>query len=220
LQLSEEQFIKTLINSTTGNLLDIPCGNGRHSIALAKESFAVTGIDIAEEYIISLRHTANEMNLPITTIHADMLEYNLTGAFDFALCLGNSFSYFDYYKLLQFATKVSGALKQGGIFLVQTGAIAESILPAVQQKDWIAVDDILFLSERLYHADSSVLQSNYRIIKQGLTEYKTAYHYVFTLAEIRRLLTAAGFSEIAQYSGLDKSPYKFGDRQAYIVARK
>ncbi len=218
---AEIQFIKELINNTTvSNILDVPCGNGRHSIALAKEGFSVTSIDIAEEYICSLRNVIDKEQLPVTAIQADILEYELSGEFDLAICMGNSFSYFSYYTLLEFAKKINIVLKKGGTFLVQTGAIAESILPTIQQKDWIEVDGILFLSERLYHAESSVIQSNYRIIKQTQTELKTAYHYVFTLAEIRRLLTEAGFSEIVQYSGFDKSPYKHGDRQAYIVARK
>lgn len=217
---AEVQFIKELINYPTGNILDVPCGNGRHSIALAKEGYSVTSIDIAEEYICNLRDITAKESLPITPIQADILKYELTGEFDLALCLGNSFSYFSYYLLLEFARKINNALKKGGSFLVNTGALAESILPTVQQKDWIEVEDILFLSERRYHAEDSVVQSNYRIIKQGQTEIKTAYHYVFTLAEIRRLLAEAGFSEIKQYGTLDKSPYKLGDRQAYIVAKK
>ena len=218
---AELKFIRELINLPNGgNILDVPCGSGRHSIALAKEGFRVTGIDIAEEYIDSLRGVIDTIKLPITAVHADILEYELNGEFDLALCLGNSFSYFSYYPLLEFAKKVSRVVKKGGAFLVHTGALAESILPAVQQKDWIEVDDMLFLSERLYHAADSVLQSNYRIIKKDQTEHKTAYHYVYTLAEVRRLLTEAGFGAIEQYSGFDKCPYRIGDRQAYIVAKK
>src|SRR3954447_13119049 len=168
---TEIQFIKALINNTTiSNILDVPCGNGRHSIALAKEGFSVTSIDIAEEYICSLRKVIDKEQLPVTAIQADILEYELTGEFDFAICLGNSFSYFSYYPMLEFVKKINIVLKKGGAFLVQTGAIAESILPTIQQKDWIEVDGILFLSERLYHAESSVIQSNYRIIKQTQTE--------------------------------------------------
>src|SRR4051794_1469184 len=176
---TEIQFIKALLNNTSvRNILDVPCGNGRHSIALAKEGFSVTSIDIAEEYICSLRKVIDKEQLPVTAIQADILEYELTGEFDFAICLGNSFSYFSYYPMFEFVKKINNALKKGGTFLVHTGAVAESILPAVQIKDWIEVDGILFLAERIYHAESSVLQSNYRHIKHGQVENKTAYHYV------------------------------------------
>jgi SAM-dependent methyltransferase len=112
---AEIQLIKTFVDRTSGaNILDIPCGNGRHSIALAQEGYCVTSIDIAEEYISALRNVTDEMKLPVTAICADILEYELSGEFDLALCLGNSFNYFDYCQLLQFAKKVNRVLKKGG----------------------------------------------------------------------------------------------------------
>src|SRR5438270_8844142 len=95
---SEIQFIKELIkDATVNNILDVPCGNGRHSIALAKEGFSVTSIDIAEEYVSSLKNVIDKEQLTVTVIQADILEYELTGRFDLAICLGNSFNYFNYY---------------------------------------------------------------------------------------------------------------------------
>src|SRR3954470_21155562 len=103
---TEVQFIKEFIHSANGNILDIPCGNGRHSIALAKEGFSVTSIDIAEEYISSLQDVIDKEGLSVTPFQADILEYELSGEFDLAICLGNSFSYFSYYPMLEFAKKV------------------------------------------------------------------------------------------------------------------
>src|SRR3954469_18306853 len=97
---AEVQFIKEFIKSANGNILDIPCGNGRHSIALAKEGFTVTSIDIAKEYINCLRDIIDKDKLPITAIRADIIQYELRGEFELAICLGNSFSYFTYYVML------------------------------------------------------------------------------------------------------------------------
>ena len=100
---TEIRFIKELINSTTiSNILDVPCGNGRHSIALAKEGFTVTSIDISEEYINDLRDVIDKKLLPVTAIQADILEYELSGEFDFAICLGNSFNFFSYYLTIKY----------------------------------------------------------------------------------------------------------------------
>jgi len=218
---AEIKFIKEIVSLAEGsNILDVPCGFGRHSIALAKEGFNVTGIDIAEEYIHTLNEAISEFKLPATAIRADILEYELNGNYDVALCLGNSFSYFTYASTLAFAKKINRALKKGGAFVINTGAIAESILPAIVTKDWMEIDDMVIMMERKYHAESSVLQSDYRITSKGETDHKTAWHYVYTLAEVRRLLSEAGFSQIEQYGGFDKSVYKMGDKQAYILAKK
>jgi len=218
---AEIKFIKEIVSLAEGDtILDVPCGYGRHTIVLAKEGFNVTGIDIAEEYIHTLNEAISEFKLPVTAIHADILEYELNSNYDVALCLGNSFSYFDHAVMLAFAKKINGALKKGGAFIINTGAIAESILPAIVTKDWMEIEDMIFMIERKYHAESSVLQSDYRITSKGETEYKTAWHYVYTLAEIRRLLFEAGFSHVKQYGGVEKAVYKLGDKQAYILAKK
>jgi cyclopropane fatty-acyl-phospholipid synthase-like methyltransferase len=218
---AEIKFIKEIVTiPAEGNILDAPCGFGRHSIALAKEGFKVTGIDIAEEYIKTLNKDIDATKLPVTAIHADVLEYEFSEDYDLAVCLGNSFSYFTYDVLFRFAEKVYAALKKDGFFVVQTGALAESILPAIVTKDWMEFDDLLFLTERTYHAENSVLQSDYRIMYKGEIENKTAFHYIFTLGQIRRLLFEAGFRTIEQYGSFDKMAYKLGDKQAYIVAGK
>lgn len=218
---AEIKFIKEMVSLAEGEtILDVPCGYGRHTIPLAKEGFNVTGIDIAEEYINTLNEAISKFKLPVTAIHADILEYELNGNYDVALCLGNSFSYFDYAGTLALAKKINGALKKGAAFVINTGAIAESILPTIVTKDWMELGDMVIMMERKYHAESSVLQSDYRITSKGETEYTTVWHYVYTLAEIRRLLFEAGFSHIEQYGGFDKSVYKLGDKQAYILAKK
>ncbi len=82
------------------------------------------------------------------------------------------------------------------------------------------VKDMLFLTKRIYHPVESILQCNYSIISPKQREDTTAYQYIFTMAEVRRLLTEAGFTQIEQYSGFEKLSYRLGDRQAYLVAKK
>ncbi len=112
-----------------GNILDVPCGYGRHSIAFAKQGYKVTGIDIAEPYIRELNDLAKKQQLPLTAVHADILEYDLKGEFDLAICLGNSFSYFSYEFMLQFARKINSVLKMGGTFIINSGHWQKACYP-------------------------------------------------------------------------------------------
>lgn len=218
---AEVKFIKDITAlAPKSNILDVPCGYGRHSIAFAQEGYAVTSIDIAETYINNLADAAQKQGLPIKAVQADILEYEVNGEFDLAICLGNSFSYFSYYPMLQFARNVCNVLQKGGSFLIHTGALAESLLPALKENEWLQVKDMLFLTKRSYDPVESILQCDYSIISQDRREDKTAYQYIFTLAEVRRLLTEAGFTQMEQYSGFEKLPYRLGDRQAYLVAKK
>src|SRR5579875_2248068 len=94
---AEIKFIQQIIHIPhNAYILDVPCGNGRHSIALAQCHYHITSIDIAQEYINMLNAAKTKLQLPITAICADILRYQLTGSYDLALCLGNSFHYFSY----------------------------------------------------------------------------------------------------------------------------
>ncbi|HSP61435.1 MAG TPA: methyltransferase domain-containing protein, partial [Pyrinomonadaceae bacterium] len=51
-------LIKALQCDSGSHLLDVPCGNGRLSLELARRGYRVTGVDIAEEFIEEARASA------------------------------------------------------------------------------------------------------------------------------------------------------------------
>jgi len=219
----EVEFILSFALSTSqsrARVLDVPCGSGRHVIPLAEAGLKVCGIDIAEENIRNLKREKADRHLDFEIVQADILEYNLAQEFDLAICMGNSFAMFGHDMMKSFIKKIFNALTPGGKFLINTGSAAESILPNLKDKDWYELNDIIFLIENRYHPEQSVLESNMIFIKEGHSERKTAYHFIYTIAEIRELLLGNGFSSFEIYSGLNKEEYNFKNDQAYIIARK
>src|ERR1043165_1400167 len=64
---AETEFLSKVPNCEAGaHVLDVPCGNGRLSFELAKRGYAVTGIDIAEEFIEEGRAMAKRVMGPST----------------------------------------------------------------------------------------------------------------------------------------------------------
>ena len=76
-------------------VLDLMCGYGRHTLALARQGITVTAIDNLVEYLDEVHETARKENLPVSCIQADVIEYEPAEAFDLVLCLGNNLSFFD-----------------------------------------------------------------------------------------------------------------------------
>ena len=220
----EVDFLLGELNLQPGqHLLDIPCGFGRHAIELSKRGFQVTGIDISETFIKELTQKIRAEKLNINAIQADILNVQINEKFSGALCLGNSFGYFNIEKMKLFVEKVSSSLEPGSKFIINSGMIAESILPNFvnySENKTYTVGDITMEVNNVYHVEDSFMISNLLYTKNGSVEEHSFKHYVFTLGEVKRLLKSYGFNTMATYSSTLKDEYKFGDQQVYIVAQK
>ncbi len=220
----EVDFLVTELNLQEGqHLLDIPCGFGRHAIEFSKRGFNVTGIDISETFIKGLTEKIISEKLNIKAIQADILAIQLNQKFSGAVCLGNSFGYFNIDSMKLFVEKVSSSLETGSKFIINSGMIAESILPNFinyKKNNSYTVGNIKMEVTNVYNAEDSYMISNLLYTKEGNTEEHSFKHYVFTLGEVKRLLKLYGLNTIATYSSPSKAEYNLGDQQVYIVAKK
>jgi SAM-dependent methyltransferase len=216
---SEADFLETMLGSQA-RLLDVPCGNGRHSLELAKRGCRVTGVDISDEFIAEARDNARSAGIAAEFVAGDMRHLDYSAEFDGAFCFGNSFGYFDYAGITAFLSGISRSLEQNGRFVMDSGMAAESILPTLKEREWMQVDDILFAFENRYHAAESCLETEATFVRDGKTETHKWWHCVYTVAEISRLLEQAGLETIHTFSSTDEQPYKLGSQRLLLVARK
>lgn len=203
-----------------GRILDVPCGFGRHSLELARRGHRVTGVDLSAEFIAEARQAARAAKLKAEFLEGDMRRLRLDGTFDLACCLGNSFGYMEFDDMTAFVRAVARALKPGGKFVIETGMAAESVLPAIKEREWWQVEDILFAVENRYQADVSCLETEATFIRNGKTEVRKWWHWVYTVGEIRRMLGQAGLEVCGLFSGPDGQPYKAGSHGLIVVAEK
>ncbi len=158
--------------------------------------------------------------MEIELIRHDMRELTLDRAFDGAYCFGNSFGYLDHAGTVEFLCGLGAALRPGARFVLDTGMAAESILPELEQNPWWQVDDILLAVENLYVPAESRLDTRYTFVQDGKTETREAHHWVFTVAEIGRMLTAAGLSVRSLHASTDGEPYQAGAERLLLTAKK
>lgn len=217
----EVSFLLDVMNVSTGaSILDIPCGTGRHAVKLAKKEFKMTCFDISKEFLTGLCQKVKEENLSIQVIHGNILTAELTGSFDGAYCLGNSFGYVDYEGMKVFVKKVAACLKPGSRFVINSGMVAESILPRIPPEKTYDLGDLTMQVNNEYVVSDSYMISHLKYTKNNQSEVHSFKHYVYSIGEIKRLLELFGLKIIAMYSAVDKTPYKLGDAQVYITAEK
>ena len=76
------------------DVLDMPCGPGRHALPLARVGHRVVAVDRTRAYLDELRAAADPEH-SLEVVEADMRDFVRPGAFDLALLLYNSLGYFD-----------------------------------------------------------------------------------------------------------------------------
>jgi SAM-dependent methyltransferase len=216
---SERDFIERTLRLEEGSrILDIPCGRGRHALALARRGYRMTAVDISRENIEKAR--ACDPQGKVEWVCCDMRRFDAATAFDAAFCWGNSFAYTTHRDTKEFLVRVAKALKPGARFAVQTGIAAEALLPHLKEREEYRFGEIEFVIENEYDAAASCLETRYSFIKDGRVERKRGRQFVYTIAEIGRLLAAAGLEQRAFLGSMDGRPFVMGDPVLVAVAEK
>ncbi|MCF7890834.1 class I SAM-dependent methyltransferase [Candidatus Bipolaricaulota bacterium] len=115
-----DKILQLLDLQGTAKILDLCCGEGRHSLELALRGHEVTGVDLSERNLSEAREKAAEADLEIDFVQEDMRDYYTQETFDVALNLGTSFGYFEYEREnTKVIENIYSSLRSGGKFLLE-----------------------------------------------------------------------------------------------------
>ena len=228
---AEAEFLSNHLNCEEGaHVLDVPCGNGRLSFELAKRGLRVTGVDISEEFIEEARSIVTravgppataggtDLNAQVEFILGDMRHLEDQAIYDGAYCFGNSFAFLEYADMEKFLAGVARALKPRARFVIETGMAAESVLRDFEEQSCHEFGDLSITIKERYLATESCIDSEYIFERNGQMERRVAREWIFTVAEIRRVLERAGFEILDFYGSLKCEPYELGSQELFIVS--
>src|SRR6266436_2742401 len=244
---AEADFLVKVLGCDEGaSLLDVPCGNGRLSLELARRGYRVRGVDLATEFIEEATANALELVPESATANAgvndevarafsawitgetpvpqfmigDMRHIEGDAIYDGAYCFGNSFGFLAYADMESFLSGVARALLPGGRFVVETGMAAESILTKFETESSHQIQDIRITIKEQYLAEESCIDTEYIFEQNGKVESRNAKHWIYTTGEIRRMLERAGFEVLNLYGSLKCEPYTLGADELFVIARR
>lgn len=101
-------------NKEYNKVLDLGCGRGRHSIFFAENGFYVTGYDLSESGLSTLRKIEKDRNLGIEIVLGDIRELPFdNGVFD-AILAFHSIYHTNTEGMLEIIKEVKRVLKDGG----------------------------------------------------------------------------------------------------------
>jgi len=221
--LEVERLLQRAQPELGGDVLDIPCGTGRHAVALARRGFAVTGVDRTALYLERARSRAVEAGVEIELVEQDMRSFSRPQSFDLALNLFTSFGYFeDEEEDLRLLESVCAALRPAGVLVMEMHG-KEQLCRDFRERDWHRLEDegeSYLLEERRLRGDWSWIDTTWILVRDGSTRSFTFGLRLYSGTELRRALEAAGFSEVRLYGGLDGSPYDHEAERLVAVARR
>lgn len=195
-------FSEILRLSPENKILDLCCGQGRHSLELVMRGFKyVEGIDRSHYLIQKAKAQAKKETLNVRFRESDARKLPYPpDTFDVVMILGNSFGYFETIQDdLRVLREVFRILKPWGKLLIDV-ADGEYLREHFQPRSWEWIDKKFFVCrERSLSIDKQRLISREVItnVEKGVIADQFYAERLYSRESLYELLTMAGFSEVA-----------------------
>lgn len=186
-------------------VLDLCCGMGRHSLALAEAGYKVTGVDLSE--VLLKEAIKQDEAQAVAFLSGDMRELPVTGPFDAVVNLFTSFGYFQVDEDNgQVFHEINRVLRPGGRFIIDflnPSYVSQHLVPGSERRD-----EEVTIQERRRIEDG--------FVKKEITLTDEASgdrrHYeeivrLYELADFHSMIEQAGLHMDRVYGGYDGSLY-------------
>ncbi|MCB1119784.1 MAG: class I SAM-dependent methyltransferase, partial [Chlamydiia bacterium] len=202
-----DTLLKTTLLSSSAAILDLCCGQGRHSIELAKRGFGcLKGMDRSRYLIRLARLRTQKLGYSIQFSEGDARKIRLPDAsLDCVMMMGNSFGYFeqelDDIKVLQ---EVKRVLHEKGILYLDM-TDGEWMKQHFEKRSWEWIDEeLLVCRERTLASDNSRLISREVLIhaERGVLADQFYAERLYTFEQIKTQLEHVGFENIEKHQNL------------------
>lgn len=209
-------MVKILANFgiTSGNLLDLCCGNGRVSIYMAKKGFKAIGIDISKVFIEDAKRKAevHKVSGLVTFLQGDVKNLKkvvrrVSQLFDVVVNVWTAIGYSspeDDLKMFKQARELS---REGAVLFIAETLPSEYISVKFTPTSYMEVGDIIVLENRTYDQTTSQLKTFWIFYRKRGEDLKFVDKveltlHVYNVSELSALLRKAGWEPIAFYGSL------------------
>ena len=205
-------------------ILDVACGGGRHSLAMARRGAIVTGIDLGPVAIATAQRHAKKAGLSIEFVQADIRRLEYEAVFDAVTFIFGCFTEMPRHDAAEVLRRIGRSLRPGGMLLLDVYAPRFFAALDGAQEWWVGHDFIagrfpqLVLTEYFYYPREQTYARRDFICDAttGVIHTFGVSGQAYTLSELRSMLAAAGLSPTlvcGGWRGEEVTP----DSQLYVV---
>jgi glycine/sarcosine N-methyltransferase len=185
-------------------VLDLACGTGAYSTALAARGLAVTGIDLSAELVERGRRRGGRASLLV----GDMRGFAqiAPGPFDRIMCIGNSLPHLaDEAEVAALLRQARAALAPGGSLIVQTVNFDRG--PALTELPALRAGAVSMRRRYRWEGDRVLFVAT--LDEPGARPRTAAVPLLALRSErLAALAQAAGFARAALAAGFDRRPHQ------------
>lgn len=183
-------------------ILDIACGGGRHSLAMARRGALVTGIDVGPGALATARRRARQAGLAVEFVQADVRRLEYEAVFDAATFIFGCFTELPRADAAEVLRRVSRSLRPGGMFLLDVYTPQFFAALDGEQEWWVGHDFIagrfpqLVLTEYFYYPRHKTYARRDFICdaRTGAIHTFGVSGQAYTLSQLLRMFKAAGLN--------------------------
>lgn len=188
-------------------ILDCPCGFGRHAIPLADAGYRVTGLDRSPTQLAEAEARRGDAEWP-RFVHGDYRELPFVEAsFDAVLCLFSSLGYLERHEDVGVLREFRRVLRPGAALIMES-AHRDGFARFTQsfgRRTWDRLPDgALYLEERALDWATGTIDT-YRLIVTAENERieRPYLLHVYSVKEWLEMLREAGFAEVEALGAWD-----------------
>lgn len=182
----------------TVRILDLGCGTGSYTIALAEAGYDVVGVDLAAEMLAVARDKARRRSLALPLIQADARALGFERCFDACLCRGVLNDLVGQGQVETALHSVAAILVDGGLFLFDVRESAAHAQRYATQPDGemrIEEQGLVFRHWAQFDHWTRIISvvEEFELEGSGQRDICLWQMRTFTPAEVQAMLAASGF---------------------------
>jgi SAM-dependent methyltransferase len=206
-------------------ILDLACGNGRHSILFAKKGYNVTGIDLSRFLINQAKNMLKDEYLR----HSSRLKFEIRdmrnidhiNEFDLTINVFTSFGYFendaDNEKVIN---GISGTLKKGGYFLLDflnPGHLVKSLVPFnIKKYNSKVIVQIRNIRGRFVYKDILIFRNNNSIGTLAYDHYRERIR-LYSLPDFEQMFSKNSLKILQTFGNYEGNKFSINNSARLIL---
>jgi SAM-dependent methyltransferase len=187
-------------------ILDLPCGQGRHAIELARRGYDVTGVDLSPFLLKIAEERARADGVRARWLSGDMRQPIAGERFDAVLNLFTSLGYFaDEADDRKVVGAAAAMLVPGGRFVLEV-INGERLMTQFQEREWYTVGQAAVVERRSLDRSAQRMVVERTVTTGNETEVNLHAIRLYFGRDVSAMLRAAGFGRVDLYGDWSGEP--------------